>query len=178
MIPQAKRHAVQRLVAERTIHNGVPASLWRSATQAPAAPHRRDQEKLPSRNRSGNWQTSIPNYVYRRITAILRWEGSQVNHKQAHHIWQPEQGCETIHISPSGPWENACIESFIVRFKKECVDCYLFYTLNDTRRIVEDWRQEYNDYRPHSSLGYLPPCAFAAQQSQSTLPDQQEPVRV
>jgi transposase InsO family protein len=90
--------------------------------------------------------------------------------------WLADQGCETIYISPGSPWENAYIESFIGKFRKECVDRYLFYTLEEARSIIEDWRQEYNHYRPHSSLGYLPPAAFAAQQSH--LPDQEEPVRV
>jgi transposase InsO family protein len=92
--------------------------------------------------------------------------------------WLAEQGCGAIYISPGSPWENAYIESFIGKLRKECVDRYLFYTLKEARRIVEDWRQEYNHFRPHSSLGYLPPSAFAAQQSQSSLPDQEEPVRV
>jgi transposase InsO family protein len=74
--------------------------------------------------------------------------------------WLAEQGCQTIYISPGSPWENAYIESFIGKFRKECVDRYLFYTLVDTRSIIEAWREEYNHYRPHSALGYLPPTAF------------------
>ena len=89
-----------------------------------------------------------------------------------------EQGCQTIYISPGSPWENAYIESFIGKFRKECADRYLFYTLEETRSIIEAWREEYNNYRPHSSLGYLPPSAFAAQHSQSLLPDQDEPIKV
>lgn len=98
----------------------------------------------------------------------------------AHKIqdWLAEQGCKTIYISPGSPWENAYIESFIGKFRKECVDRYLFYTLKETRSIVEDWRQEYNNYRPHSSLGYLPPSAFVAQQPLSSLPDREENVKV
>ena len=92
--------------------------------------------------------------------------------------WLAEQGCGTIYISPGSPWENAYIESFIGKLRKECVDRYLFYTLKETRRILEDWRQEYNHYRPHSSLEYLPPSAFAIQQKQNDLPDQEEPIRV
>lgn len=92
--------------------------------------------------------------------------------------WLAKRDCQTIYISPGSPWENAYIESFIGKFRKECVDRYLFYTLKETRRIVEDWRQEYNHYRPHSSLDYLPPSAFAAQLSQNDLPDQEEHVRV
>ena len=91
--------------------------------------------------------------------------------------WLAEQGCQTIYISPGSPWENAYIESFIGKFRKECVDRYLFYTMKEARSIIEDWRNEYNQYRPHSALGYLPPSAFAAQQ---TLPlsDRQETITV
>jgi transposase InsO family protein len=92
--------------------------------------------------------------------------------------WLAEQGCQTIYISPGSPWENAYIESFIGKFRKECVDRYLFYTLVDTRSIIEAWREEYNHYRPHSALGYLPPTAFAAQHSQPPLPNQEERTRV
>jgi transposase InsO family protein len=92
--------------------------------------------------------------------------------------WLAEQGCQTIYISPGSPWENAYIESFIGKFRKECVDRYLFYTLVDTRSIIEAWREEYNHYRPHSALGYLPPTAFAAQHSQPFLPNQEECTRV
>jgi transposase InsO family protein len=91
--------------------------------------------------------------------------------------WLSEQGCRTIYISPGSPWENAYIESFFGKFRKECVDRYLFYTMKEARSIIEDWRIEYNQYRPHSSLGYLPPAAFAAQQRE-LLPDRQETVTV
>ena len=91
--------------------------------------------------------------------------------------WLAEQGCQTIYISPGSPWENAYIESLIGKFRKECVDRYLFYTMKEARSIIEDWRNEYNQYRPHSALGYLPPSAFAAQQARS-LPDQQKPITV
>lgn len=86
--------------------------------------------------------------------------------------WLAEQGCQTIYTSPGSPWENAYIESFIGKFRKECVDRYLFYTMKEARSIIEDWRNEYNQYRPHSALGYLSPSAFAAQQP-LPLPDQQ-----
>ncbi len=92
--------------------------------------------------------------------------------------WLADQDCQTIYIAPGSPWENAYIESFIGKFRKECVDRYLFYTMEEARSIIEDWRNEYNHYRPHSALGYLPPSAFAAQHSQPSLPDQKEPVRV
>jgi len=92
--------------------------------------------------------------------------------------WLAEQDCQTIYISPGSPWENAYIESFIGKFRKECVDRYLFYTMEDAKRIIEDWRNEYNQYRPHSALGYVPPSAFAAQHSQLSLPDKRETIKV
>jgi transposase InsO family protein len=92
--------------------------------------------------------------------------------------WLAAVGCQTIYISPGSPWENAYIESFIGKFRKECVDRYLFHTLEETRNIIEDWRREYNHYRPHSALGYLPPTAFAAQHSQTPLPNQEDHIRV
>ena len=92
--------------------------------------------------------------------------------------WLAEQDCQTIYISLGSPWENAYIESFIGKFRKECVDRYLFYTMEDAKRIIEDWRNEYNQYRPHSALGYVPPSTFAAQHSQLPLPDQRETIKV
>jgi len=91
--------------------------------------------------------------------------------------WLKEQGCQAMYISPGSPWENPYIESFIGKFRKECVDRYLFYTMKEARSIIEDWRNEYNQYRPHSALGYLPPAAFAAQQT-LPLPDRQETITV
>jgi hypothetical protein len=106
--------------------------------------------------------------VYGRPQHIRSDNGPELVAKKVQN-WLAEQGCQTIYISPGSPWENAYIESFIGNFRKECADRYLFYTLKETRNIVESWRQEYNYYRPHSSLGYLPPSAFAAQQPQPPL---------
>ncbi len=92
--------------------------------------------------------------------------------------WLARQGCQTIYITPGSPWENAYIESFIGKFRKECVDRYLFYTLQETRSIIEDWREEYNHFRPHSALGYMTPAAFATQHAQIPLSDHQDQVRV
>ena len=92
--------------------------------------------------------------------------------------WLATQGCQTIYISPGSPWENAYIESFIGKFRKECVDRYLFYTLEETRNIIETWREEYNQYRPHSALDYLSPTAFAAQQCQPALSNEEKRIRV
>lgn len=77
--------------------------------------------------------------------------------------WLAQRGCKTIYITPGSPWENPYIESFNGKLRDECLNQYLFANLGEAREIVEDWRQEYNEYRPHSSLDYLTPAEFAAQ---------------
>ena len=66
-------------------------------------------------------------------------------------------------IRPGKPVENAYIESFNGRFRDECLNSHEFVSLEDARMKIEAWRIDYNDYRPHSSLGQLTPSEFADQ---------------
>ncbi|MDY0392142.1 MAG: integrase core domain-containing protein [Candidatus Bipolaricaulis sp.] len=70
-------------------------------------------------------------------------------------------GCRTIYIEPGSPWENPYIESFHGTFRRECLDRYAFASGLEAQGIVAAWRQEYNEARPHSSLGYLTPAEFS-----------------
>jgi transposase InsO family protein len=285
--PQAKRNAVNHLVAERSYSERGACQLVGISRSSARYQSKEQPEETAFRRRVRELANGHPGYGYRRITAILRREGSDVNHKRVQRVWQSEglqlprrkprkrrcgprgevihkaqsrnhvwsydfleehtvkgnrlrilaiideftreclallvdrsitsdtvvslldwlfliygkpqylrsdngpelvarkvqdwlaeQGCQTIYITPGSPWENAYIESFIGKFRKECVDRYLFYTLEETRSIIEDWREEYNHYRPHSALGYLPPSAFATQHSQTPLSNQEEHIRV
>ena len=68
----------------------------------------------------------------------------------------------TLHfITPGRPMENGYIESFHGKFREECLNEHWFLTLDDARETIEDWRIDYNQVRPHSSLGYLTPEEFA-----------------
>jgi putative transposase len=68
----------------------------------------------------------------------------------------------TLHfITPGRPMENGYIESFHGKFREECLNEHWFLTLDDARETIEDWRMDYNQVRPHSSLGYLTPEEFA-----------------
>jgi len=64
-------------------------------------------------------------------------------------------------IEPGKPNQNAFIESFNGRFRDECLNEHWFANLGEARRIVEAWRLDYNQDRPHSALGYLTPNEFA-----------------
>jgi hypothetical protein len=77
--------------------------------------------------------------------------------------WLPQQNCQTIFITPGSPWENPYIESFFDKLRQECLNCYLFGNVQEAQNICEQWRQEYNQYRPHSSLNYLTPDEFVRQ---------------
>jgi hypothetical protein len=73
--------------------------------------------------------------------------------------------------SQSGsPWENGHIESFHDKLRDECLNRELFGTLAEARVILENWRIEYNERRPHSSLGYQTPGEFARRSNFGLLP--------
>ena len=63
---------------------------------------------------------------------------------------------------PGMPTDNAYIESFNARFRLECLNEHWFLSLEDAREKIEEWRQDYNANRPHSSLGKVSPEEFAA----------------
>ena len=63
---------------------------------------------------------------------------------------------------PGKPTDNAYIESFNARFRLECLNEHWFLSLEDAREKTEEWRQDYNQIRPHSSLGNIPPEEYAA----------------
>ena len=77
--------------------------------------------------------------------------------------WLRDHHCRTLYIKPGSPWENPFIESFNGTFRAECLNRWLFADGREAQTIIEQWRQDYNHHRPHSSLGYTPPAAFAEQ---------------
>jgi putative transposase len=79
--------------------------------------------------------------------------------------WCIERQIELLHIQPGKPTQNARVESFHGRLREECLAVNWFQNLFDARRKIAAWRKEYNEERPHSSLGYLTPKEFAAAQA-------------
>jgi len=75
--------------------------------------------------------------------------------------WLKESGCRSLFIRPGSPWENGYIESFNDKLRDECLNREIFRNGKEAQAIVEVWRGEYNNYRPHSSLDYLTPAEFA-----------------
>jgi transposase InsO family protein len=75
--------------------------------------------------------------------------------------WLGKNGIQTMYIKPGSPWENGHIESFHDKLRDECLNRELFGSLLEAQIILEQWRNEYNDERPHSSLGYQTPSEYA-----------------
>lgn len=76
--------------------------------------------------------------------------------------WLKERQIKTLYIKPGSPWENAYIESFHDKFRDECLKREVFGNLAEARVVIGEWRHEYNECRPHSSLGYRTPGEVAA----------------
>jgi putative transposase len=81
--------------------------------------------------------------------------------------WCVERQIELIHIQPGKPTQNGRIESFHGRLREECLRVSWFQNLFDARRKIAAWRIDYNEQRPHSSLGYKTPKEFATEQAAS-----------
>jgi putative transposase len=75
--------------------------------------------------------------------------------------WALEWKIDLRHIQPGKPTQNGHAESFHGRLREECLRISWFTNLFDARRKVTNWKTEYNEERPHSSLGYRTPAEFA-----------------
>jgi len=72
--------------------------------------------------------------------------------------WLARVGVKTLFIEPGSPWENGYNERFNGTLGDEVLKREIFYTLEEAQIIIEMWRKEYNQIRPHSSLGYRAPA--------------------
>lgn len=74
--------------------------------------------------------------------------------------WAEQKGILLEYIQPGRPMQNGYIERFNKSYRTEVLDMYLFRTLDEVRAITGEWMTEYNEVRPHESLGNLAPRAF------------------
>ena len=115
--------------------------------------------------------TSITGHdVVRALEAVVRFRGrpqaiTTDNGPEfagkALDLWTHGRGITHTFIRPGKPVENAYIESFNGRVRDECLNLHLFQTLDQARLILTAWRLDYNDVRPHTSLGGRTPNEFA-----------------
>lgn len=80
---------------------------------------------------------------------------------QAMDLWAYQNGVRIAFSRPGKPTDNAFVESFNGTFRAECLNAHWFKSLTEARQIVETWRREYNESRPHRALGERTPNEFA-----------------
>ena len=83
--------------------------------------------------------------------------------------WCEEHGIEVVYIQKGKPQQNGFAERFNGSFRYDFLDAYLFKTLSQAREMAWLWRLDYNDERPHESLGHLPPIVYLQKLENSSL---------
>lgn len=93
---------------------------------------------------------------------IVTDNGSEFT-SRAFDAWAYARGIKLDFIQPGKPVQNCFVESFNGTLRDDCLNLHWFVSLEDARRSIESWRQDYNHVRPHSSLGQQTPAEFASQ---------------
>ena len=104
-------------------------------------------------------------FVQRGTPDYLRSDNGSEFTAEAVRSWLERVGVKTLFIEPGSPWENGYIESFNGKLRDELLNGEIFCTLWEAQVLVERWRKEYNQVRPHSSLRYRPPAPEAIKPS-------------
>ena len=100
-------------------------------------------------------------FIFRRIPEHIRSDNGPEFTAQTIRRWLNRLGVKTLFIEPGSPWENGYIESFNGKLRDELLNRETSYTLIEAKVLIEQWRKEYNQVRPHSSLNYRPPVPEA-----------------
>ena len=100
-------------------------------------------------------------FIFRGIPEHIRSDNGPEFTARAVRRWLNRLGVKTLFIEPGSPWENGYIESFNGKLRDELLNREIFTTLEEAKVLIEQWRREYNQVRPHSSLGYQPPAPQA-----------------
>ena len=100
-------------------------------------------------------------FILRGIPGHIRSDNGPEFVAMAVREWIAAVGAKTTYIERGSPWENGYCESFNSKLRDELLNGEIFYTLQEAKVIIENWRRHYNTIRPHSSLGYRPPAPEA-----------------
>ena len=109
-------------------------------------------------------------FCQRGVPAHLRSDNGPEFTAKAIRKWLNELGASTLFIDPGSPWENGYAESFNGKMRDELLNREIFYSMDEARVLIEGWRREYNQVRPHSALSYRPPAPEAIQLSALVAP--------
>ena len=96
--------------------------------------------------------------IFRGTPGYIRSDNSPEFTSKAVRSWLNNLEVTTLFIEPGSPWENGYIESFNGKLRDELFNREIFTTLTEAKILIEEWRKEYNQVRPHSVLNYRPPA--------------------
>ena len=99
--------------------------------------------------------------IFRGYPLAVRTDNGPEFTSRAFMAWAHRHRVQHILIEPGRPMQNGYIESFNGKFRDECLNEQWFETLHQARSATAIWRQDYNEVRPHGSIGRIPPARFA-----------------
>jgi putative transposase len=102
-----------------------------------------------------------PEHVRSRPTLRVGARGPEFIAKELQR-WLQRAAVNTLYIQKASPWENGYVESFNGKLRDELLNRELFLSVPEARYVLDEWRAEYNHRRPHGSLGWQTPAAYAA----------------
>ena len=102
-------------------------------------------------------------FITRGLPKHIRSDNGPEFTAKAVRYWLERLGVQTLFIEPGSPWENGYNESFNGKLRDELLNGEIFTSLLEAQILIENWRKEYNQFRPHSSLGYRPSAPEAIQ---------------
>ena len=100
-------------------------------------------------------------FVFRGVPEHIRSDNGPEFPAKAVRKWLNQMEVKTLFIEPGSPWENGYIESFNGKMRDELLNREIFTTLTETKVLINQWRREYNQIRPHSAKNYRPPAPEA-----------------
>jgi transposase InsO family protein len=108
--------------------------------------------------------TLAEQFAMRGVPRAIRSDNGPEFAAKALRSWLAKLGLEPLYVEPGSPWENGYAESFHNRLRDEFLSQEEFESLSAARELTRRWRRDYNEVRPHSSLGCVAPAAFARSQ--------------
>lgn len=122
---------------------------------------------------SGEYVVHVLNRIgqFRGLPKAIRTDQGPEFTSRALDRWAYGLGIDLKLIAAGKPTQNAYIESFNGKFRDECLNDHYFNNLAHARAVIAGWRRDYNETRPHSAIGRIPPAEFAAQHRQLDIND-------
>ena len=137
--------------------------------------HTREALATPVARRMGadDTVTTLEQIVERRgrAPALIRCDNGPEFISQALRDWCRFNDSKPGYIEPGAPWQNPFVESFNGHLRRELLEMESFNSLFEAQLLLDDWRQQYNHYRPHQSLNYMTPAEYARQRRTGKQPE-------